>query len=124
DGARAQRGLAQRHRIVVGVVVLGPRPPRSGMDAIGDGAQILAEPRGEAELRPRRDRLAGTLRERDVDGAGDLLRLWRRLDVLDVPPGEALRPLAGAAARALRIAERQSHFESEVRAQEVGKVGA
>ena len=51
-------------------------------------------------------------------------RRWARLEILDVPPREAPRRLAAAAARALRVAERQPHLEREIGAQEVRKVGA
>ena len=44
--------------------------------------------------------------------------------MLDVPPVVAPRRLAAAAARALRVPERQPHLECEIRAQEVRKVGA
>ena len=48
----------------------------------------------------------------------------RRLEILDVKPLLARRRPAATAARAQRIAERQAHLESEVRAQEIRKVRA
>ncbi len=57
------------------------------------------------------------------------MRLFARaggeeVSILNVPPRVASRRLAGAAARALRVPERQPHLEGEIRAQEVWKVGA
>ena len=51
-------------------------------------------------------------------------RRRRRLEILNVPPGVALRSLAGPTARAFCVAERQAHLEREVGAQEVWQVGA
>src|SRR5262249_46495735 len=51
-------------------------------------------------------------------------RRGRRLEILNVPPPVAFRPLAAATARALRVAERQPHLEREIGAQEVGKISA
>ncbi len=48
----------------------------------------------------------------------------RWLLILDVEPSRARRRLAATATRAFRIAERQSHLEREVGAQEVRKIGA
>ena len=118
------------------------------MDAVGDGlAQILAERRREPHLlgrrqaqQPWRRRRLRRDRDRRLRGRpaehiqqrtrrGDLFRRGGRreaclLEILDVPPRVALRRLAGAAARALRVSERQSHLEREIGAQEVRKVGA
>src|SRR4029079_4735097 len=44
--------------------------------------------------------------------------------MLNTEPLIALRRLAAAAARALRISERQTHLECEIRTQKVRKVGA
>ena len=106
------------------------------MDAVGDGrAQIMAERRARAR-RPRRrpgGRACGGLRDRPgwrsmSSGLPDATLCsgggGTRLLVLDVPPRVALRRLAAAAARALRVPERQPHLEREIRAQEVRKVGA
>ena len=42
--ARAQIFRRERHRIVIGVIVICPRSPGAGMNAVGDGpAHILAE---------------------------------------------------------------------------------
>ena len=95
----AQRFLLQRHRIVIGVVVARRRSSGSGVNAVGDGAHIIAE-------RRRKSRPLCAL-------AG-----------LDACPAEALWRFSCAAARALRKAERQSHFERKIRAQKVGKIGA
>ena len=46
------------------------------------------------------------------------------LGILNAEPLGAVRRLAAAAARALRITERQPHLEREIRAQEIRKVGA
>jgi hypothetical protein len=48
----------------------------------------------------------------------------RRLEVLDVEPLRTGRRAPAAAACALRIAERQSHLEREIGAQEIRQVGA
>ena len=120
------------------------------MDAVGNGlAQICAERRREPHLlgrrqaqHPGRGRLR-LCRNRDrrlrdraakhvqqgTERRGDLFRRGGRrgarlLEVLNVPPLVALRPLAGAAARALRVAERQPHLEREIGAQEIWEVGA
>src|SRR5713101_6421050 len=65
------------------------------MDAIGD-AERRREPR--PQHRPR-------------------IRRLRQLEILNVPPLVALRRLAAAAARALRVPERQPHLECEIPAQ-------
>jgi len=44
--------------------------------------------------------------------------------MLDVEPLVALRRFAAEAARAVRIAERQSHLEREISPQEVDEIGA
>ncbi len=51
-------------------------------------------------------------------------RRTRHLGVLDIEPLIAFRRLAAHAARAVRIAERQSHLESEIGTQEIDEVGA
>src|SRR5262249_56246219 len=66
---------------------------------------------------------------RDAGGGRDLLLRWRfrrgrRLEILNVPPPVAFRPLAAATARALRVAERQPHLERKIGAPEVGEDGA
>ena len=84
------------------------------MDGVGGGQQILAERRREPwpRLLHRKHRRHG--------GGNEL----RRLGILNAEPLEALRRLAAAAARALRVPERQPHLEREIRAQKVRKVGA
>ena len=114
------------------------------MDAVGDGpAQIVAERRREpqllgaarlsvwraaaARIGPAAARPAAEQSSRRTERRGDLLRREaeaRGSSVLNVPPLVALRRLAAAAARALRIAERQPHLEGEIGAQEIWKVGA
>ena len=121
------------------------------MDAVGDAVlQVMAEPRRQPR-RPRRRSIRLRRRSRrcrrdsrprrpDARRRGDRLakhlhwatgrdylfgrRGETRLLILNVPPRGALRRLAAAAARALRVAERQPHLEREIRAQEVRKVGA
>src|SRR5262245_20592197 len=51
------------------------------------------------------------------------VRRARWLELLNVPPREALRRLAADAARAFRVPERQPHLECEIRAQKVREVG-
>jgi hypothetical protein len=46
------------------------------------------------------------------------------LGTLDARPADAGRRIAAAAARAFREAERQSHLESKIGAQEIRKIGA
>ncbi len=114
------------------------------MDAVGDGkAQVMAKPRCQSRrprrrshrLRRRRARQGrGRLAEHSEQGArcrglfrGEdrfFRRGGSRLLVLDVPPRMAFRRRAAAAARALRVPVWQSDLESEIRAQEVRKVGA
>ena len=139
DRPGAQRLLFQCHGIIIAIVVAQRRSPASGMNAVGDGrAQILAESRREAQSLQRRKsahwrdyRLWRRRLEHfhDAGGGRDPLLGWgfgRRwwLEILDVPPSVAFRPLAAAAARTLRVSERQPHLEREIGAQEVGKIGA
>src|SRR6185437_12720452 len=84
----------------------------------------------DRRLRDRRlrDRAAKHVQQ-GTKRRGDLVRRGGRrgarlLEVLNVPPLVALRPLAGAAARALRVTERQPHLEREIGAQEIWEVGA
>ncbi len=107
------------------------RSPVSGLHAVGDGPpQIKSEPRHEPlrSLRnPRRGRRNWLVEhpEQAAAGRGSLFgRGGRRFLFLDVPPLGTFRRVAAAAARALRVAERQPHLEREIGAQEVGKVGA
>ena len=152
-GSRAQRLLGQRHGIKIGVVVARRRPHGSGMDDVADGRAnirrtIAASPSGFGAARrqralrrgesSRRGRLGKHLQQAG-DGAGGgsgsgparrCVRLFGRrrrtglLGMLNVEPLVALRRRAAAAARAIRIAERQSHLECEIRAQKVDEVGA
>ena len=103
DGAGTQRLLCQWHRIQIGIVAVQRRSCGSGMDTVGDGPQIATE-RGR-QSRP----------------------LWSRFirhRLLHARPSDAIWRLAVATARASRKAERQSHLECEIGAQEIRKVGA
>src|SRR5674536_363811 len=64
---------------------------------------------------------SGGVGRRDI-----LFRRWmpRDLGMLHVEPLIALRRLAGEAARAIRIAERQPYLVLKISAQEVDEVGA
>src|SRR5262249_9483999 len=70
----------------------------------------------------RRDWLAEN--PEHAGSGGDLLygRRERRFLVLNVPPLGAFRRLTPAAARAFRVAKRQTHLEGEICAQKIGKV--
>src|SRR4029077_16635841 len=81
------------------VVVARLRPSSSGVNAVGNDAHIVAERRRKS-------------------------RPLCALGGLDARPAEALWRLSGSAARALREAEWQSHFEREIRAQKVREIGA
>src|SRR5262249_41481320 len=87
-------------------------------------------------LRNRRDRgggrrrCRGRLEQSFQRRAGCGLLVWRRRRgfdlfwILNVPPLATPRRLTVASPRAPRITEWQPHFECEIRAQEVRKVGA
>ena len=98
DGARPQRLLRQRHGVEIGVVVGRQDAHRAGLHGVGDDMQITSERRAE----PAR----------------------RRPGIGNARPRDAPRRMAAAAARAVRIAERQSHLEGEIGAQEIDEIGA
>src|SRR5262249_62162980 len=103
--------------------------PGSGWPASGHGgAQVPAEPRRESQSLQRRKsahwRGCRLWRRRvehfhDAGGGRDPLLgrgfgRGRRLEILNVPPPMAFRALAAAAARTLRVSERQPHLEREI----------
>src|SRR6185437_2193212 len=83
------------------------------MDGIGDGRLHVAPDRGGEPGMFYRSRafLAGW-------------RGVRAFEILDTEPLVAFRRLAAAAARTFRVAERQTHLEGEIGAQEIRKIGA
>src|SRR6202034_1912164 len=91
----------------------------------GDGAEIAAERRREprALFRLRfllaRGRLVRRVAPRRLRGLIPCPRLMH----LSADPAEAFWRVAAAAARALRIAERQPHLEREIGAQEIRQIG-
>src|SRR6185369_3322761 len=95
------------------------------MHAVGDGgAHVEPEPRYQV-LGPLWALWHRHWLVEEEAARGDLLLgCGRRLLLHDVPPLRAPGRAAAAAARALRVAERQAHLEGEVGAQEIGEVGA
>ena len=148
--AGAQRLFGQRHDVEIGVVVAGAH--RAGVHDVADVTQIFAEIGRTLRLgrrRLRRRRYGGCLCRRfglaEQPQQARLLRrrrggwgircrhpcilLGRRrrtrdFGMLDVEPLIAFRRPAAETARAIRIAERQSHLEGEIGAQEIDEVGA
>src|SRR5262249_61245653 len=113
--------------------------PGTGVKAVGDGrAKSLPEARRESQSLQRRKsaywsgcrlRRRGAKHLHDAGRGRDLLLRWRfgrgwRLEILDVPPPVAFRPLAAAAARTLRVSQRQPPPPRQKSAQEVGKIPA
>src|SRR6516165_12581912 len=127
-GARPERVGGERHGVVIGVVIGRPCPPGPGMDAVGNRSPDVMAERWYQARRPAR-RCAHWIGNRCgphpwVARRGNRRRGGSGLLLLNVPPGIALRRLAAAAARALRVPERKPHLESEIGAQEIGEVGA